>query len=90
MRLSESAVRMLLAASQEVVSLESGGPALLQRSLASGERVADWADKLADPDCHKDPYEVSPTARALTGIGAGARMISCSEQTSGGVYDGTP
>ncbi|GAQ90158.1 RNA polymerase sigma factor [Klebsormidium nitens] len=57
-RLSEGAVRLLLAASQEVVSLESGGPALLQRSLASGERVADWADKLADPDCHKDPYEM--------------------------------
>ena len=63
MRLSPGAVRTLLAASQDVLSLEGSGPALLQRSLASGERVAEWAERLADPDCDKDPYEVRAIAQ---------------------------
>jgi hypothetical protein len=60
--LSTAQVRLLLAASQEVASLEQGGPALLNQMLANGQRLAEYVEKREDPNMDKDPYEVSPRA----------------------------
>jgi hypothetical protein len=65
--LSTAQVRLLLAASQEVASLEQGGPALLNQMLANGQRLAEYVEKREDPNMDKDPYEVSPPPRSIAG-----------------------